>query len=291
MSTLSDRISGKVFTRRDIGLPTTPGGTFRNLSSVTEWFSHWTTGRALGRSDTRQWVYNIWRYHTETRGWADIGYNYLVDIFGNIFEGRGRYRVGAHAAGHNTPSLGVALLAGVDDPLTDDAKLAIRALWDWGQESMPLGRRRGHRDVGSTSCPGPELYKWTIDGMPLPQVIPPKHEEKTQDFTRDMPTLVRIGRENPVFERKNGSIFHIPDPQTAVEGYGKNWKDKVQSMDDFRLYRLRRDGVTQNTAYAVFTWGEMEYQASVSNPATAEALAGDDWQDKVVRVSEFPGSS
>uniref|UniRef100_A0A8C5TWD6 Peptidoglycan recognition protein family domain-containing protein n=1 Tax=Malurus cyaneus samueli TaxID=2593467 RepID=A0A8C5TWD6_9PASS len=53
---------------------------------------------------------DIQRFHQDTRGWDDIGYNFLVGSDGSVFEGRGWHRVGAHARGHNTRSYGVAIV-------------------------------------------------------------------------------------------------------------------------------------------------------------------------------------
>src|SRR4029078_11306975 len=53
-------------------------------------------------------------YHVKGNGWNDIGYNFLVDKYGQVFEGRyggvGKNVIGAHAEGFNTGSVGVALL-------------------------------------------------------------------------------------------------------------------------------------------------------------------------------------
>jgi N-acetylmuramoyl-L-alanine amidase len=126
-------------------------------------------------------------YHVLGNGWNDIGYNFLVDKYGHVFEGRyggvDRNVVGAHAQGFNTGSVGVALLGNYDSARpTAAAEAAIESLLAWrldvahidpvstltfasgGNPRYPTGSPvflraiSGHRDTGFTSCPGRTLY-------------------------------------------------------------------------------------------------------------------------------------
>ena len=114
------------------------------------------------------------RYHTASLGWSDIGYNVLIDRFGNVYEGRkGGFQrgvIGAHAAGFNTGSFGVSVIGNFYD--TQASAAAIRSLTEVLGVKAAMhgidptgftskvgdGRLRptivGHRDVGQTSCPG-----------------------------------------------------------------------------------------------------------------------------------------
>ncbi|HEU4448744.1 MAG TPA: FlgD immunoglobulin-like domain containing protein [Gaiellaceae bacterium] len=132
-------------------------------------------------------VRGIQRYHVLSNGWNDIGYNFLVDKYGRIFEGRGgglgRNVVGAHAEGFNTGSVGVAVLGTYGSSgISKAARRALRRLLAWrldvahadplalldvtslGNPRFPAGRTirlrtvSGHRDTGYTSCPGTALY-------------------------------------------------------------------------------------------------------------------------------------
>ena len=94
----------------------------------------------------------------QSNGWNDIGYNFLVDPFGQIFEGRGggmtRNVIGAHAEGFNTGSVGVAVLGSYGST----APIKRRA-----------GRaRRGCSPGGSTSRTSirPRASSWTSQGSP-----------------------------------------------------------------------------------------------------------------------------
>ncbi len=126
-------------------------------------------------------------YHVRGNGWDDIGYNFLVDKYGQVFEGRfggvDRNVVGAHAQGFNTSSVGVALLGNYGSTgLTAAARSALVKLLAWrldvahvdpleaftwqsgGNPRFPAGVPvflrpiSGHRDVGFTSCPGSVVY-------------------------------------------------------------------------------------------------------------------------------------
>ena len=76
---------------------------------------HHTAGRNdYTRAEAAAIVKGIQLFHVQGNGWNDIGYNFLVDRFGTIYEGRfggvDRNVVGAHALGFNTGSVGIALL-------------------------------------------------------------------------------------------------------------------------------------------------------------------------------------
>ncbi|MGH7357485.1 MAG: FlgD immunoglobulin-like domain containing protein, partial [Candidatus Rokuibacteriota bacterium] len=132
-------------------------------------------------------VRGIQRYHVLSNGWDDIGYNFLVDKYGRIFEGRGggitRNVIGAHAGGFNTGSAGVAVIGIYQSAsISSAARMALqnllawrldvghvrpRGLWDavsGGSSRWDAGTRvrlravSGHRDTSLTSCPGNTIY-------------------------------------------------------------------------------------------------------------------------------------
>jgi len=149
---------------------------------------HHTAGsNAYTRAQSASIVRGIQRYHVLANGWDDIGYNFLVDKYGHIFEGRyggvDRNVVGAHAQGFNTGSAGVALIGNYDGAaVSPAARTALARLIAWrldvahanplstfswrssGNPRFPAGRNltlrtvSGHRDTGYTTCPGSQLY-------------------------------------------------------------------------------------------------------------------------------------
>jgi hypothetical protein len=130
---------------------------------------------------------SIQAYHMDGRGWSDIGYNFLVDRYGGIWEGRGRAlegaAIGGHAAGFNTGSVGVSNIGNYDTVVPSDAQINATAeiiAWRFaawrvdpnaalnvtagaGSTRYAVGQTItippvvGHSDVGATSCPGAYL--------------------------------------------------------------------------------------------------------------------------------------
>ncbi len=126
-------------------------------------------------------------YHVKSNGWNDIGYNFLVDRYGTVYEGRyggsERNVVGAHARGFNTGSVGVAVIgtfSGEEVPRAAAVSLTRLLAWrldlahvdplstlsfiSGGSERFAAGipvflrAVSGHRDTGLTACPGDRLY-------------------------------------------------------------------------------------------------------------------------------------
>lgn len=135
----------------------------------------YTDGQAVIRS--------YWNYHVNSLGWTDIGYNYLIDKFGNFYQGRRNPSMptsdvrGAHAGNANSGSIGINFMGNLDVTLATTAQLSTNnqflAWWydhrgfdpttsasmttqAYGVQVKP--RINGHRDIGSTTCPGDDLY-------------------------------------------------------------------------------------------------------------------------------------
>src|SRR5690606_36014836 len=105
-------------------------------------------------------------YHMNSNGWADIAYTSGICPHGYRFEGRGPgVRTSSNGTNHsNTVSLSTVYIAGDDDPLTDEAKLAF--LDEANRLGLPLNRV--HQDWYSTSCAGGPLNEWVRAGCPRP---------------------------------------------------------------------------------------------------------------------------
>ncbi len=122
-------------------------------------------------------IRGIYAYHTQSRGWSDIGYNFLVDRFGRIWEGRyggvDRAVVGAHTLGYNEYSFAMSAIGNFDIAEPPQAVLdAFASLFAWKLslyniratathlwvKDRYVNAINGHRDVNQTECPGRYLY-------------------------------------------------------------------------------------------------------------------------------------
>ncbi|MBT3349310.1 hypothetical protein HN954_04475 [bacterium] len=135
------------------------------------------------RRSPKELMRAIYFYHTVTNGWGDIGYNYVIDKQGNIYEGRagGPKSVGAHVAYHNVGSIGICLMGNFQTETPTDAQLHVLSLLIADLaikfEIDPLGRTEflgknsynisGHSQVAryghGTACPGKNLLKLLPD--------------------------------------------------------------------------------------------------------------------------------
>lgn len=145
----------------------------------------YTDGAAVVRS--------YWNYHVNSNGWSDIGYNYLFDKNGNMYQGRYNPNLptsdvkGAHAGNCNTKSIGLNFIGHSDTLATAPTEIQLEKCWDmlaWWYDDKQLDpttsaditnqageftfsryRISGHRDVNQnasgalgTTCPGETLY-------------------------------------------------------------------------------------------------------------------------------------
>lgn len=123
----------------------------------------------------------IYAYHANNRGWGDVGYHYLVDEDGQIYEGKagGKSIVAGHAYCNNVGTLGIALLGNFEQekPTQKQLKALQWLVADLGDEyDIDLDKKVkfhgktmepvvGHRDLISTACPGFFIYS------AIPQIL------------------------------------------------------------------------------------------------------------------------
>jgi N-acetyl-anhydromuramyl-L-alanine amidase AmpD len=104
---------------------------------------------------------SIRNYHINDRGWSDIGYHYVIGPEGTLFLGRPVWRIGAHAKGKNSKSIGVSVIGNYEsDTLTCAIRVQLYQLLNDLKRHFPNAQVVGHRDVAATLCPGKNLYEW-----------------------------------------------------------------------------------------------------------------------------------
>ncbi|WP_128375822.1 peptidoglycan recognition protein [Streptomyces cavernae] len=161
---------------------------FRYTKAVRVAFVHHSgSGNNYSCAQASSVIRSIYRYHVVSSGWRDIGYNFLVDKCGNIYEGRAggvaKAVMGAHTLGFNNDSMGIAVLGSFSatNPAAKSVD-AIARLTAWklglyggnpkGKASLTSGGGNrykkgtkvrlnvisGHRDGFATDCPGSRLY-------------------------------------------------------------------------------------------------------------------------------------
>ena len=109
---------------------------------------------------------NIQNYHINSRGWNDIGYNFLIGDPGQIYEGRGYGKVGAHAVGFNRIALGLCFMGSHTSTLPTATALSntqafIKCSINKGKlvSNYWLSTHRNDRQTTTgTNCPGNALY-------------------------------------------------------------------------------------------------------------------------------------
>lgn len=144
---------------------------------------HSDSGNNYSSAEVPGILRSIQAFHMDGRGWSDIAYNFVVDKFGGIWEGRGggidRPVIGAHAQGFNTNTVGVMVIGDYTQATPSAASLeSVAKVIGWkmflsrndpantvtftsgGSPRYPAGQVVyipgvvGHQDVGLTSCPG-----------------------------------------------------------------------------------------------------------------------------------------
>jgi hypothetical protein len=165
-----------------------PGGPDYMTSVKFAVVHHTVNSNTYTASQGPQLVRGIYGYHTQSLGYCDIGYNFLVDRYGNVYEGRyggtTRAVMGAHARGFNTSSTGVALIGDFRTAVPPAAAItALEQVLAWklakhqvnptvkfnyttaGNEkwapgsTVTLSPITYHAYTGSTECPGTQVIK------------------------------------------------------------------------------------------------------------------------------------
>src|SRR3954447_4694202 len=219
-------------------------------------------------------ILSICRYHRNSNGWNDIGYNFLVDKFGTTWEGRAggidQAVVGAQAQGYNSHSTGIADIGTHSDvPATNATLDALARLIRWklplhgaptqGTVTLTSGggslnrykagtpvtvdRIAGHRDGDNTSCPGDALYAQLPDlrtrvGNVQPTLSPQPHPPFAVSLTPGAVVYPQQSTVSGALRQINGEP--VANEPVEVQAYGTSgwrttWRATTGSDGGFRV--------------------------------------------------------
>lgn len=130
----------------------------RDIKEIIVHCSATPEGKDYTVADIKQW-------HL-ARGFSDIGYHYVIYRDGSINKGRDESISGAHCTGHNTISIGVCYIGGMDaanknpkDTRTDAQKSAIVKLLKELKSRYPKAKIYSHNNFAAKACPSFDATK------------------------------------------------------------------------------------------------------------------------------------
>ena len=219
----------------------------RSVTSVSHLIVHHSAGNYVPTADFAAVVRSYYNYHTgATLGWSDIGYNWLVDRNGVIYQGRAfnfdgnRDVIGAHFAGKNSRTMGICVIGTYTSTMpTESALERLRTMLAWkaNERGIDVKNRSihtagnifnisGHRDGGATECPGQQLYNYlpTLRARTFAFLNPPNLQIDSESFAIDQTSVAfELGIDN--FE--NDVIAYIE--------YGTEEDNLDIESDDFEI--------------------------------------------------------
>lgn len=111
-------------------------------------------------------VDTIRKWHKQ-KGYADIGYHYVIYRDGSIMKGRPLEKIGAHTVGYNTGSIGICYIGGLakdcktpKDTRTKEQKESLLKLVHSLKEQFPNATIHGHNEFAAKACPSFNVQEW-----------------------------------------------------------------------------------------------------------------------------------
>ncbi len=278
---------------------------------------HTVNANDYTRAEVPAILRGIYAYHTQSRGWRDIGYNFLIDRFGRIWEGRyggvALPVVGAHTLNYNENSFAGSAIGNFDIVRPSAAMIdAYARLFAWKLSLhgvRPHTRQKvagttfdaisGHRDAAQTACPGRYLYAQIPTIITLAGDYQHLYVERNlhRSFLRGLqPDVLLASRQSGsvAFARGTGSPgFEVPLPPLA----GFSGRNQVTAVRDVTgdgandlmmrtaatgrtvVYPGRRDGTFASPVHATTRWSGTDLFAGPGD------VTGDGLADVVARRS------
>ncbi|HYE62095.1 MAG TPA: peptidoglycan recognition family protein [Phycisphaerales bacterium] len=139
------------------------------ITRITVHHSALNSTGILGKSEVARMLENIRRSHVSRvdaatgAHWVDIGYHYIIDPAGRVWEGRPTHIEGAHVSKTNDHNLGVMLLGNFNEHRPTNAALATLDNFVAAQmrrHKVPASRVYTHQELKPTECPGTNLQQY-----------------------------------------------------------------------------------------------------------------------------------
>jgi hypothetical protein len=213
---------------------------------------HTVNANDYTRAEVPAILRGIYAYHTQSRGWRDIGYNFLVDKFGRIWEGRyggiSLPVVGAHTLGYNENSFAASAIGNFETAQPSAAVLDAYArlyAWKLSLHGVRPGTRQqvagttfdaisGHRDAAATACPGRYLYAKVPDIISKASTYQQPFSGRTpqRSFLRDSrPDVLLVSRVDGGVSSARGTGPPGFEPASpALPGFGG--RDQISAVGD-----------------------------------------------------------
>ena len=247
----SARLAAAVFTPRPVIYSRAQWGAdeaMRSKSSLhygdvhAGFVHHTVNANDYTRAEVPGLLRSIYAYHVKSRGWSDIGYNYLVDRFGRIWEGRyggiDRAVVGAHTLGFNDDSFAASAIGNYELVRPSQAVLQAYATlfaWKLSLHGVDASSTRqfvttrwfqainGHRDAAATACPGQvplrQAARHPEDGRGRPARLERARSSSPTSPRRRTPDIVvRRASDGEAFVVPTGGLIRFPAPTTVATG-------------------------------------------------------------------------
>lgn len=242
----------------------------------------------------------IYAYHTRTLGWCDIGYNALVDKYGQVFEGRAggvtNGIMGSHAGGFNRNTWGVSMIGSFDDAPPPPIQLeTVGRLLGWRlglDRTDPRGVAQltsaggsfthfprgaaltlpsifGHRDVDETECPGTQGYAALNEIREIAARFgePPGPE--------DLARTMEGGAIHTRWLELGGAEGMLGEP-TSPEAIGEG-STKYATFEHGAVYWSPETGAQPITGAIYDAWASLGYERGMLGLPTSAELAEPEW--------------
>ncbi|KEI94417.1 N-acetylmuramoyl-L-alanine amidase (plasmid) [Clostridium botulinum A2B3 87] len=209
-------------------------------------------------------VYDVHSWH-KGNGWAGIGYHYFVRKNGEIWKGRPDNAIGAHVAEHNTNTLGICAEGSyMSEDMPQAQKNAIIELCKYLCNKYGINKIYGHREVGSSNCPGTKY--------PLAEI---------------RNTVFNGGGSNVINSNNDGSSYNVKDIQSMLIkiGYpvGSCGADGIMGTGTITAIKafqrdcnLAVDGIVGNATYTKI---KTEYNKKVNTQSKPTINNNPSWKD------------